>query len=232
MTMKARDIMTREVITVRPETPVRDIAALMVEKHISGLPVVTADGMVVGILSEADLMRRAETGTERRRKWWFRAFSDSGSLAREYAKAHGRKAHDVMSRYVVSVREDTKLRDVADILDNNRIKRVPVMKDGAIAGIITRGDLVRALSRTQTPQGSKKIDNASLHKTLHKRIRSQSWINESYINVSVNDGLVELWGFVDTTDQRNALRALVEETEGVVRIEEKLSVGLPFRGAI
>ena len=230
--MKARDIMTQEVITVRPDTSVRDIAALMVEKHISGLPVLTEEGEVVGILSESDLLHRAETGTERRHKWWFQVFRDSASLAREYAKAHGLKAHDVMSRYVISVRDDAELRDVADILDNHRIKRVTVMKDGRLAGLITRGDLVRALSQAQLSTAAKTMDNAGLHKLLHKRMRSQSWVNESYINVSVNDGVVELWGFVDTIDQKNALRVLVEETAGVTRVEDKLRVGVSFGGAI
>lgn len=230
--MKARDIMMQKVITVRPDTSVRDIAALMVENHISGLPVLTAEGEVVGILSESDLLHRAETGTERRHKWWFRVFGDSASLARDYAKAHGLKAHDVMSRYVISVRDDAELRDVADILDNYRIKRVTVMKDGRLAGIITRGDLVRALSQAQLSTTAKTMDNAGLHKLLHSRMRNQSWVNESYINVSVNDGVVDLWGFVDTLDQKNALRALVGETEGVTRVEDKLTVGVPFRGAI
>jgi CBS domain-containing protein len=223
--MNARDIMTRDVTTVRPDTSVRDIAALMVEKHISGVPVLSDDGKVVGMVSQSDLLHRAEVGTERKHKWWFRAFADSSELAREYAKAHGLKAHDVMSRYVISVHDDAELRDVADILDTRRIKRVPVMQEGRLVGIITRGDLVRALSQAQISKAATKIDNAALHKTLHNRIQSQSWINESYINLIVNDGVVELWGHVDTTDQRNALRALVEETDGVSRVEDKLSVG-------
>ena len=230
--MKARDIMTRKVITERPDTPIRDIATLMVENHISGLPVLTADGKVVGILSESDLLHRAETGTERRQKWWFRIFADSASLAREYAKAHGLKAHDVMSRYVISVRDDTELRDVADSLDNHRIKRVPVLKEESLVGIVTRGDLVRALSQAQLSAAAAKMDNAGLHKLLQSRMRSQPWIDESYINVSVNDGVVELIGFVESLDQKNALRALVEGTEGVTRVEDRLSVGVPFRGAI
>jgi predicted transcriptional regulator len=134
-----------------------------------------------------------------------------------------------MSRYVVSVRDDAELRDVADILDARRIKRVPVIQEGRVVGIITRGDLVRALSHAQISKASKRIDNAALHKTLHDRIRSQPWVNDGYISVTVNDGVVELWGQVDTTDQRNALRALVEETDGVSRVEDMLSVG-PFRG--
>jgi CBS domain-containing protein len=230
--MRALDIMTRDVTTVSPDTSVRDIAALMVEKHISGVPVLSDNGKIIGIVSQSDLLHRAEVGTERKHKWWFRIFADSDALAREYAKAHGLKAHDIMSRYVVSVRNDAELRDVADILDSRRIKRVPVVQEGRLVGIITRGDLVRALSQVQISKAAKKIDNAALHKTLHDRIRTHSWINDSYINLTVNDGVVELWGFVVTPDQRRALLALVAETDGVSRVEDKLSVAGPLRGGI
>ena len=132
--MKARDIMTRDVIAVRPDTSVRDIATLMVEKHISGVPVLTDNGKLIGMVSQSDLLHRAEVGTERKHKWWFRIFADSRALAREYAKTHGLKAHDIMSRYVVSVRDDAELRDVADILDKRRIKRVPVIQEDRVVG--------------------------------------------------------------------------------------------------
>jgi CBS domain-containing protein len=230
--MKAHDIMTRDVTTVSPDTSVRDIAALMMEKHISGVPVLTNNGKIIGMVSQSDLLHRAELGTERKHKWWFRTFADSNALAREYAKAHGLKAHDIMSRYVVAVRDDAELRDVADILDSHRIKRVPVVQEGRLVGIITRGDLVRALSQVQISKAAKKIDNAALHKTLHDRIRTQPWMNDSYINLTVNDGVVERWGYVVSTDQHNALRALVEETDGVSRVEDKLSVAGPLRGGI
>jgi CBS domain-containing protein len=230
--MKAQDIMTRDVATVSPDAPVRDIAALMMEKHISGVPVLTDNGKIIGIVSESDLLHRAEVGTERKHKWWFRAFRDSDALAREFAKAHGFKAHDVMSRYVVSVRDDAELADVADILDSRRIKRVPVLREGRLVGIITRGDLVRALSQVQISKAAKRIDNAALHKTLHDRIRAQSWLNDTYINLTVNGGVVELWGLVVSTDQHRALLALVEETDGVSRVEDKLSVAGPLRGGL
>ena len=230
--MKAQEIMTRDVITVRSDTLVRDIAALMVEKHISGVPVLTDNGKLIGMVSQSDLLHRAEVGTERKHKWWFRVFADSGALAREYAKAHGLKAHDIMSRYVVSVRDDAELRDVADILDKRRIKRVPVVQEDRLVGIITRGDLVRALSQVQVSKAVKTIDNAALHKTLHDRIRCQSWISDNYISLTVNDGVVELSGFVETAEQQSALRVLVEETEGVSRVDDKISVGFPFRGGI
>ena len=160
---------------------------------------------------------------------WFRNLADANALAREYAKAHGLKAQDVMSRYVISVHEGAALRDVADILDRHGIKRVPVVQAGRLVGIITRGDLIRTLSQVSTSKSVKRVDNAVLHKLLHDRIRAQPWINESYISVTVEDGIVELWGFVDTVEQHSALRALVEETDGVSRLEDKISVGLPLK---
>jgi CBS domain-containing protein len=232
--MKAQDIMTRTVITVTPDTSIQDVAALMVEKHISGIPVVAGDGKLVGMVSQSDLLHRAEVGTERKHKWWFRILADSKEMAREYAKAHGLRAGDVMARYVISVRPDADLSDVADILDNNRIKRVPVMENDKLVGLITRGDLVRALSLSQLAKGAVKrtVDNASLHKVLQQRIRSQPWLgaDQSHVNLTVSDGTVELWGYIETVDQHKALRVLVEETEGVTQVIDKMMVGLPSRG--
>ena len=96
-----------------------------------------------------------------------------------------------------------------------------------MVGIITRSDLVRTLSQVQISRSDKKVHNAVLHRALHERIRAQPWVNESYLSITVNDGVVELWGFVDTVDQHSALRALVEETDGVRRVEDKISVGVP-----
>jgi CBS domain-containing protein len=230
--MKAQDIMTREIATVRPETSVREIAALMMEKNISGVPVVSENGAILGIVSEGDLLHRAEVGTERKHKWWFRIFADSDAAAREYAKAHGLSARDIMSRHVISVRDDADLRDVADILDSQRIKRVPVLHDGRLVGIISRRDLVRALSQVQGSIAPVKLDNAALHKTLRDRFKSQSWLNDAYINVAVTDGVVELWGLVVSDDQHRALRTLVEETPGVRRVEDRLTVAGPLRGGV
>jgi len=229
--MKARDVMTRDVIAVCPDTSVRDIATLMVEKHISGVPVLTDNGKLIGMVSQSDLLHRAEVGTERKHKWWFRIFADSRALAREYAKTHGLKAHDIMSRYVVSVRDDAELRDVADILDKRRIKRVPVVREDRMVGIITRGDLVRVLSQVQVSTAANRIGNAALHKKLYDRIQSQAWINDNYISLAVDDGVVEIGGFVETADQHAALRVLIEETAGVNRVDDKVSVGLPLRTA-
>jgi CBS domain-containing protein len=226
--------MTRDVVTVSPFTSVPDIAAIMVEKHISGIPVMTDSGELIGMVSQSDLLHRVEIGTERqsRPKRWFLNLADANALAREYAKAHGLKAQDVMSRYVISVRDEAELRDIADILDRHRIKRVPVLRAGRLVGIVTRGDLVRALSQAQISRLDKKVDNADLHKALYDRIRAQPWINQSFISITVNDGIVELWGFVDTVDQQSALRALVEETDGVRGVQDNISVGGPLKAGI
>lgn len=232
--MKAQDIMTRDVVTVSADKKVHEIAKLMIEKHVSGIPVVDDKGQIIGMVSQSDLLHRAEVGTERKRKWWFRVFADSNEIARDFVKAHGHAAHDVMARYVVSVREDTELRDVADILDKHKIKRVPVVSEGRLVGIITRGDLVRALSLAQITKAvsTKKVENATLHKALQDRIQKQPWINKTYVNITVNDGAVEMWGFVDSNEQHRALRLLVDETEGVSKVEDKVKVGVPYRGGI
>ena len=145
--MKARDIMTTAVLSVRPETTIREVAALMTERHVSGVPVVNADNRLVGIVSQGDLLHRRELGTESKHKWWLSMFADPDRMAREYSKAHGLRAQDVMTRHVTSVQEDADLADVAAILDRSKIKRVPVLRDGGMVGIITRSDLVKALSQ-------------------------------------------------------------------------------------
>src|SRR5690349_16166732 len=157
--MRAMDIMTTDVITVDPDMTVQDLAKLLAERGISGAPVVDASGRLVGIVSEGDLLHRAEIGTarrhrERRRSWWLDDFASD--LARDYIRSHGRTVKDIMTRDVVTVTEDIDLGEVAALLEAKRIKRVPVTRDGKVIGIITRANLVRALASTKStppPQG-------------------------------------------------------------------------------
>jgi CBS domain-containing protein len=223
--MQARDIMTTLVVSVAPETPVRDVAALMTDRRISGVPVIGADKRVLGVLSQGDLLHRHELGTEPRHKWWLRLFSEPDVLAQEYSKSHGLTAADVMARGIVSVTEDTELAEVAAILDRNNITRVPVLRDGVLIGIVARSDLVKALSRRVAPSNPGSIDNAALQHTLVGKMRSQSWLGASYVSTTVIDGRVELWGLVSSEAQHRALRVLVAETPGVKAVEDHLSVG-------
>lgn len=225
--MKVSDIMTRSVVTVNPRTTVRELATLMADKRISGVPVITDDGALVGVVSESDLLHRAELGTEKRRKWWLRVLTDTDQLARDFTKSHGQTARDVMVRYVVTVGPDADLADAADIMDTHRIKRLPVVESGRLVGILTRGDLVRALVRAETAKSSRKLDNATVHAALQERMKQQSWLDSSLINVIVEDGVVKLAGYVQSSEQRDALRVLAQETDGVTRVETAITVGLP-----
>jgi CBS domain-containing protein len=222
--MKARDIMTTDVVTVAPDTTVRQIATLLLKHRISAVPV-THNGHVVGIVSEGDLMHRPESATERVQSWWLRAFADSETLARDYVKSHGRRAVDVMTRHVVSVTEEAAAADIARLLDTHRIKRVPVMRDGKLAGIVSRADLLRALvtgGLESVPAAA--ADDRGLHEAILKRARAEAWSEVLMLNVVVHGGDVELWGIVSSDEQRNAMRILVEGVPGVKSVRDRLTV--------
>jgi CBS domain-containing protein len=229
--MQAKDIMTRDVATVSPSANVREIAKLMASKRLSGLPVVTSDGRPVGMLTASDLLHRVETGTEKRSSWFTSFFSNPDDMARQYAKAHGLKAHEVMSRHVISVRDDADLSEVADVLDRNRLKRVPVVRDGSLVGIVSRSDLVRVLSEASVGQAIAPSDEAAVQNAIWQAIRKQTWLNSGYVNITVKDGVVEAWGMVGSQEQRNALMVLVEEAAGAARVEDHLKVGTPNTAA-
>ena len=143
--MKAADVMATNVITVRLDTPVATIAGVLLANRISAVPVVNDKDALVGIVSEGDLIHRVEAGTERHRSWWLELLAGKEMLAQEFVKSHARKAADVMTRTVVSVQPDTPLGDIASLLEKHRIKRVPVVINGKIAGIVSRANLIQAL---------------------------------------------------------------------------------------
>ena len=230
--MRVREFMTQGVVTVRPDTAVHAIAALMVEKRISGVPVVDDGGRVIGIVSQGDLLHRAEVGTERRHKWWLRVFADPNTLAREFSKAHGLTAKDVMSKTVVAIGPDAEFREAADAMDKHGVKRLPVLDDGRLIGLFTRYDLVRALTKVDGQKSTRRLDDQAVYKDLNERIHNQSWLSGTLINVAVDNGVVQFTGFVHSTDQRHALRVLAEETDGVVRVEDQLKLGMPTQGGI
>ena len=235
MTLQARDIMTRDVATVRAQTPVHDIAKLMTERHISGLPVVDAEGRIIGVVTEADLLHRVETHTEKKSSWWLKLFSDSDALAREFSKAHGRTAGDIMTRNVVAVPENATIDVIADAFDARRIKRVPVVRGDLLVGIVSRGDIVRALLRlteqaAPTPPCAR--DRSRVRQQVLDRIREQPWINGGAINVIATENGVELWGNTETEDQRRAIKILIEELPDAGLVEDHLTVGMPRIGAI
>lgn len=222
--MKTQDVMTKSVITAPPDATVADLAELMVAHRISSLPIVVDGQHLVGIVTESDLIRRAETSTERKRRWWVELFLDPDTKSREFVKEHGLRAEDVMSRVVVTVGEDAPLADVATILDGHHIRRVPVIKDGRVVGLISKSDLVRALATVASPIRPATLDSIALHKAVYEALREHAWINATYMTFTVNDGIVTLMGFADSNDQRRALRVVVEEIRGVLEVKDNLKI--------
>jgi CBS domain-containing protein len=223
--MQAREIMTTDVLTAGPETPVGQIASLLLQNRISAVPVVDYDRHVLGIVSEGDLMRRPETGTERPRSWWLNFITDAGTAARDYAKTHGKRAVDVMTRHVVSVTEDADVRDIASLLETHRIKRVPVVRDGKLVGIVSRADLLRALVAVpSTAAQASAPDDRTLHDAILTKVRAEPWSNAVMLNVVASGGEVELWGFVTSEEERAALRVLAETVPGVRVVHDKLNI--------
>lgn len=226
--MHASDIMTSDVTTVPPDMSVQEIARLMADKKISGVPVISPGRGVLGMVSEADLLHRVELGTDSGPANWADMYTKSAEMAEAFAKTHGTKAHDIMARPVVSVQHDTELRAVADTLDQHRIKRAPVMKDGKLVGIISRSDLVRAFGRMNAAAaGSVHLSNGIVHKAITDAMRNQSWLDTSFINLTVNDGIVRAAGYVQSKEHKDAVRILIEEIPGVERIVDDLEVGMP-----
>jgi CBS domain-containing protein len=225
--MKARDIMSTKVVTVSPDTQVRDVAALMIEKNISGLPVVNESGSVVGIISEGDLLRRPEIGTEKHRRRWLLFFARVDEQARDYTKSHALRASDVMTKQVVHIAEDSSLSDVVETMERHNVKRLPVLSDGKLAGIVTRRDMLRALAWQSAPMPPPPESDAAIRATMNDVLKNEEWAMSAIVNVIVSDGVVHLWGVIDTDEQRQALRVAAENIPGVTAIEDHLTFSLP-----
>jgi CBS domain-containing protein len=222
--MRAQDVMTSPPITVTPETPVLEIAALLVDRGISAVPVVDASGRAIGIVSEGDLLRRCEIGTERQRSQWLELLLDRSMQAADFSKAYGLFARDVMTREVISVSPDTDLGEIARILEQRRIKRVPVVQDGVPVGIVSRANLLRGLvatARDATASGGG--DDLDLRTAIENRLRDEPWIDLSRLNIVVSEGVVHLWGIVRSEEQRRALKIAAESISGVRAVEDHLS---------
>jgi CBS domain-containing protein len=227
--MRAKHIMTRDVVTLAPETSVRDAARALVTHRISAAPVVDADGRLVGIVSEGDLMLRADPEADRPRSWWLSLLTSSEDAAAAFVKSHARRVADVMTRDLVTVEEDTPLAEVARTLEERHIKRVPVVRGGRLVGIVARADLVRAVASAPEPVWPMPSpSDEALRERVIAALRDQSWAGGLPISVIAKDGVVELWGFAETETRRKAVRLLVEEIPGVQRVEDHLGpVPLP-----
>jgi CBS domain-containing protein len=222
--MKARDVMVSPVVTVKPSASVKEVARLLLERRISAVPVVDDQGKVVGIISEGDLIHRAEADTERQRSWWLRGLTGEETLAAEYVKAHARKVADLMTSPVKTATPDTPLHEVATLMEGNAIKRVPIVKDGQLVGIVSRANLVRAVASARESPLEIPLSDGNIREKLLADLQKQAWARPWLLNILVSDGVVDLWGVARSDAERTAIRVAAESIQGVRAVNDNLVI--------
>ena len=228
--MNVKDVMTPHVLAVSPDEFVIVAARLMLEKKISGLPVVDDSEKLVGVVTEGDFLRRAETGTKRHRPRWVEFFLGPGRLAEEYVQFSGRKVSDVMTPDVRIVTLDAPLEDVVRLMERHHIKRVPVVEGGKIVGIVTRANLLHAMASFVHEVAPPSVEDKAIRGKILAELKTQPWASVSAVDVSVRNGVVQLSGTVTDEKQRQALRVAAENVSGVKKVEEYLSWVDPISG--
>ncbi len=226
--MYVSDLMKCDVTTVQPDTTLADAARIMLSRHVSGLPVIEDDALV-GIVTEGDLLQRAEIGTDGKMHSRLKAFFLPGSLAGEFIRTHGRYVRDVMTSAVISVTPDTPLFEAANLMCHHNIKRLPVMRDGKLLGVIGRTDLLAVLARRLIDVDDPFTD-ADIKSHILRILREKSWAPKSGITVRVTDGIVDLEGPVIGYDERRAVRVVAETTPGVREVRDHLFYVDPTSG--
>lgn len=215
--MRAKDIMTVNVLTVSPETSVKRTAQIMLDRGISGLPVVNDEGELVGMITEGDLMRRFELRARQRS-----SEAAPEQRAYDYLKAQSWKVGDVMTRQVVTIDEDMPIGQIAALLEEHGIKRTPVMRQKQLVGIVSRADLLHGLVAAtweKTAGGNDAIRLATL-----TRLREDAGIRDEFLSVTVNGGIVHLWGSVGSQAERDAAQAVAENVRAAVGVENHIRV--------
>lgn len=220
--MLARDVMISPVITVSNNATVRDVARTLLAKRISAVPVVDGNGRIVGIVTESDLMHRVEAGTERRYSWWLEAFESESALAADYVKSHAVKISDIMTRKVVTAGPETPLHEIAALLEKHHIKRVPIVSaHGDLVGIVSRANLLQAIA-TARPRLEVHLPDAAIRQKILDHVRKQNWSHAHNLNVTVANGIVDLWGLIESEEERKALRVAAENVPDVAVVNDHL----------
>jgi CBS domain-containing protein len=219
--MRAHQIMSRSVITVTPETRIVDAANVMLEKHVSGLPVVDTAGKLVGIVSEGDFIRRPEIGTQKKRGRWLGFLVRAGKSASDFVREQGRKVGEVMTKFPLTVSEDTSLAEIVELMEKNNIKRLPVMSGDALVGIVTRANLLQAVASLAREVPDPTADDDHIRNRIVAALEKRDWCPFG-LNVIVRDGIVHLSGVI--TDERSRQAAIVaaENVEGAKTVHDHL----------
>jgi len=224
--MLAQDVMTKAVKTVGPKTEIDQVARVLMENNVSAVPVVDGEKQVLGIVSEGDLIHRLRDDDSRSRSWWLTFMADRSDDAAEFVKTHGRLAENVMTKRVISIAEETPIAEIARLLEKNHIKRVPVISDGKLVGIVSRANLLHALA-TQSHAETPAVSDRIIRKTLVKQFYDAGWVTHGP-SVIVKDGVVDLWGWIESEAERDAMLVAAQNAEGVRKVEDHLGYIRPY----
>ena len=232
--MRAKNIMTAPVVSVEPDATVAQAVEIMLQNRISGLPVVDKDGHLVGIVTEGDFLRRAETGTERRRRRWLEFLVGPGRLAAEYTHSHSRKVEDVMTRDPITVSEEAPLEEIVELMERHQIKRVPVVSEQHLVGIVSRANLLQALASVSREARPIAQTDETIRSLLLAEFANQKWGPPApiYVNPIVRNGIVELWGTITDERERQALIVAAENIPGVKAVKDHVVSVDPISGLL
>ncbi|MFL5289137.1 MAG: CBS domain-containing protein [Rhodopila sp.] len=230
--MIVADVMTRNVISIAPEATVEEAAQMMLERRISGLFVVDKAGDLIGVITEGDLLHRDELGTERHHPWWLRLFISPAQQATEFTHAHGRHVRDVMTTDVVSVAQNETLETVVGLMEERRIKRVPVTQDDRVVGVVSRSDLLRALIGRVRHAAPMHASDPDIRTAILDALEQQSWAPTTTLSVVVNNGVVDIWGTITSESERSAIRVIAENAEGVQEVLDHMVYVEPYTGTV
>jgi CBS domain-containing protein len=218
---------TSPVVSVEPESSVLEAVRIMLQRHISGLPVIDKQGRLSGVVTEGDFLRRAETGTEHQLPRWLEFLLGPGRLAEEYTRSHGRKVYEIMTTDAVTVTEEVPLGEVVRLMEKRRIKRLPVVRGNEVIGIVTRANLVHALAGLARDSKPTSPGDQAIRDRIVAELAGQSWAPMSLINVIVTDGVVELWGNITHERERQAIIVAAENAPDVKAVKDHLEwIGL------
>jgi CBS domain-containing protein len=219
--MLIKDIMSSPAITISPSATVGEAARLMLDRGISGLPVVDTNGRLRGIVTEGDFLRRTELDTEIKRPRWLEYLQNTGKVAEEYVRSHGRTVEDVMQAEPVTCAPEDALRDAVEAMLRRHIKRLPVVANGVVVGVVSRSDLLRALAPLVMLPDSSILSDAQIEARIETELRNQTWAG-SLIEASVKDGVATIQGTVFDERQQQAVHVLVENVAGVKSVVDHL----------
>ncbi len=217
----ARDIMSGRVAAISPDASCRLAAKTMLKRKVSALLVLDAKRRLLGVISEGDLVHRMELGTRKKGSWWLALLTPDRTLAREYARAHGRKVADAMTRNVVVVAPDAKIHAIVALMDKHGVKRLPVVgADGKPVGVVSRADVLAAFADAALDtQDRAPLSDADATAEIRKRLRKESWSDTALLNVAVDRGVARVGGICASKAQHDAIRSLCEAVPGIRHVE-------------